>query len=358
MKNQSYKLLFLVRGIVLILSIIMFGCNSPAPSQDATTEPSPVSQAQDVTADTPTPTPTIKPTSTINSMAISTTEVVPPETPPTVSPVPTDLPAPIAPPATITPVPPSSTNAELAIVSFVVDEIEDVAGGGKRVKCTWETTGAVSARITAGTLMRFPPSWEVEPNGSSTFELADTIYRYPPLTLMAYDGMGYEVLQTITLDWPCDIEYFFAPEPNSCPLYEAEYMAGAYQPFEGGSMVWLEDLHDGERVYGDTIIVLYNNGNWEYFEDTWQSGMPESDPSFEPPPGYYQPIRGFGKLWRENSTLREVLGWALEKESGYDAAFQRQHTETISGIAFIRSVKSSVITLYSWGWTSGQWGHY
>jgi hypothetical protein len=46
----------------------------------------------------------------------------------------------------------------------------------------------------------------------------------------------------------------------------------------------------------------------------------ESDPSIVPPEGYYQPVRGFGKLWREE--LRSALGWALAPERSYTAQYQ------------------------------------
>jgi hypothetical protein len=50
---------------------------------------------------------------------------------------------------------------------------------------------------------------------------------------------------------------------------------------------------------------------------------PESDPSIEPPPGRYQPIRGFGMVWREQPGVRDRLGWAVEPETGYETAIQR-----------------------------------
>ena len=43
-------------------------------------------------------------------------------------------------------------------------------------------------------------------------------------------------------------------------------------------------------------------------------GEPESDPAFAPPAGKQQPVRGFGKVWRQHPELREAIGWALAKE--------------------------------------------
>ena len=41
-----------------------------------------------------------------------------------------------------------------------------------------------------------------------------------------------------------------------------------------------------------------------------------------PPPGYYQPVRGFGLVWREQPNVRDRLGWALAPEAGFETAVQ------------------------------------
>jgi hypothetical protein len=59
--------------------------------------------------------------------------------------------------------------------------------------------------------------------------------------------------------------------------------------------------------------------------NTFEEGDVESVPSFDPPEDattasefpnatLQQPIRGFGKVWRENDQLREQLGYALASE--------------------------------------------
>jgi hypothetical protein len=53
--------------------------------------------------------------------------------------------------------------------------------------------------------------------------------------------------------------------------------------------------------------------------------MPETDPAFDPPAGsgFYQPKRGFGRVWREQPGVRERLGWATDPEFGFDMSVQR-----------------------------------
>jgi hypothetical protein len=83
----------------------------------------------------------------------------------------------------------------------------------------------------------------------------------------------------------------------------------ATQRFEYGLMIWMQ--------FDDRILVLYQDSyspHWQWLSNAWFEGMQESDPSIVPPPGYFQPIRGFGKAWREETEVRDRLGWAIEKE--------------------------------------------
>ena len=76
-------------------------------------------------------------------------------------------------------------------------------------------------------------------------------------------------------------------------------------------MLWRAD----ERA----IDVLYLNGPWVRYEDTWDDTQPTDDPSLTPPEGLVQPMRGFGKVWREQlGGPQAQIGWALEPEQGYD----------------------------------------
>jgi hypothetical protein len=57
--------------------------------------------------------------------------------------------------------------------------------------------------------------------------------------------------------------------------------------------------------------------------DVWDESKPESDPGIVPPVGLYQPVRGFGLVWREEPGVRDRLGWAVDREVGYPTAIQR-----------------------------------
>lgn len=92
----------------------------------------------------------------------------------------------------------------------------------------------------------------------------------------------------------------------------------AIQRFDGGVMIWVEETG---RIY-----AFLSDGRWLSFADTFREGDPESDPAFAPPAGKQQPVRGFGKVWREHPDLRDAIGWALTKEEPVTAlrqAFER-----------------------------------
>ncbi len=96
------------------------------------------------------------------------------------------------------------------------------------------------------------------------------------------------------------------PTPVLAPLPVAE------QVFEHGRMFW---LRPNRQIW---VMVASpdnpNGGDWYCFNDSFEEGEQETDPSLVPPADRYQPRRGFGKLWRDNPDLKEALGWGLTPE--------------------------------------------
>ena len=73
----------------------------------------------------------------------------------------------------------------------------------------------------------------------------------------------------------------------------------------------------------------------------------------EPPTGLYEPVSGFGLLWRGEVEglgldLRQALGWAVEEEYGFQTKVQCQEQETYSErTCYLLDGNSSVIVLAS-----------
>jgi hypothetical protein len=68
---------------------------------------------------------------------------------------------------------------------------------------------------------------------------------------------------------------------------------------------------------------LYADGSapfWDVMPNGWFVGQPEDDPTIVPPPGFFQPRRGFGLVWRTGyvsptAVVRDRLGWATDPEA-------------------------------------------
>jgi serine/threonine protein kinase len=99
-----------------------------------------------------------------------------------------------------------------------------------------------------------------------------------------------------------------------CPRSPVVQAAGAWESFEGGQVLWRGDLHQ--------IYALHQDGAWRVYDDNWRDGDLVWDASIVPPAGFYQPVRGFGLVWREEAGVRDILGWATAEESSFGATFQ------------------------------------
>ncbi len=285
------------------------------------------------------------PAPTVTPPPPSATHVLPPSAPPP-TPEPSEEPATVAPDVTLEPGP--------AIGSFSV-QVEDAPAGGKRLTFAWSTSGATSVRIVSGAAQRFQVQLPVAASGTQTVEWADTYYANPTMTLIAADEEGHEARQSVTADWPCRYSYFFPSPPVACPLYEPTLTEAAEQPFEHGRMVWLREQRRAEAVIGPQVLVFFDDGACHQYDDTWVEGEPESDPDLVPPEGYLQPVRGFGKVWREQPEVRSKLGWATAPEQGYEGAWQPQMRESLPGVFYVRTRDGSVLEVWSTGGTSGGW---
>lgn len=118
-----------------------------------------------------------------------------------------------------------------------------------------------------------------------------------------------------------------APTFPPFPTPTTNDVPAAVQPFERGFMIWRGDR---KRIWIAACCTrtIPLGGRWLSFEDAFVDGMPESDPSIVPPGGLYQPVRGFGLVWRTlrdysyGGTVRDLLGWATAPEQGYTARLE------------------------------------
>ena len=109
------------------------------------------------------------------------------------------------------------------------------------------------------------------------------------------------------------------PKPGSTPrpaIFPTDTLAEVQiveEVFEHGRMFWIS--HNRQIwVMADNPSVMVNGGDWYCYYDTFEDGEPETDPSLVPPDDLIQPKRGFGKIWRTMTGIRDALGWATTPE--------------------------------------------
>jgi hypothetical protein len=151
----------------------------------------------------------------------------------------------------------------------------------------------------------------------------------------------------------CPYTYFFSQPVDdyrwNCPEGPAAITNAAEQYFESGRMIWLE----GEK----RVYVLLNDGGLYTYEDTWTAEQPTNDPSIKPPAGRYQPVRGFGKIWRTDLYIRSRLGWAMASEQGYQTQLQNSWTccNSSSSLFYVRELDNRVVRLSPNATPPGYW---
>ena len=117
-----------------------------------------------------------------------------------------------------------------------------------------------------------------------------------------------------------------SPTPDIFPTPVVGEIYLAKQSFERGNMYWVQPVNQIWVTTTDADGMKV----WRVYEDTFEEGMPEEDPELEAPDGLLQPIRGFGKLWRETADLRTELGWATEGEIGYNTRYEYRAGGTVT----------------------------
>lgn len=121
----------------------------------------------------------------------------------------------------------------------------------------------------------------------------------------------------------CPNPWFFTFEPgkrlptDTCPAPVIRIEAFG-QDFEGGRVYYYGPMGSDAR---GTIYVIYNNGYWETYPDTFNPGDPV--PTLPtPPPGRFVPVGPIGKVWLEAPGVRATLGWAFEPEATFTGRLQ------------------------------------
>jgi len=246
------------------------------------------------------------------------------------SPMPSPSPTPSpAPTNTSTPQPTATAEANAnSVIHYFRANVEE-ADPGDTIVLEWNSSGGTPLPLKA-ILYHITPSgqlpqygWEVAPSGVYTYRISPDERNLSQFSLYVYDEAERSTGANLTVRLRCPDAWFFSPAPQGCAS-EPVLSNAAEQHFERGIMIWVEDATWVEEEA--SIFVLYDDDQyspkWERFTDEWDEGEPDHDPALIPPAGLYQPVRGFGLVWRERPNVRARLGWAVDQETGFSTIIQ------------------------------------
>ncbi len=238
--------------------------------------------------------------------------------------------------ATAPPPPTTATGSAGAATILSFAAYPPSTSPGATITLAWTTSGGATALLVepiccannGGNLSR-----EVPVNGSAKVSTSSAVERDTLVYSLFLTGAdGSSASQSVQVPLTCPDTYFFNAPAGllPCPAGPPVSTAASEQVFEHGRMIWLGGTN--------TILVLFGDGlppngpglppsGYASFPDTWTQAEPESDPALTPPAGLFQPVRGFGKVWRgelvPGQTVRDALGWALAPEQPYTGMYQR-----------------------------------
>jgi hypothetical protein len=203
------------------------------------------------------------------------------------------------------------------ITSFTLSPTRAARGG--TITLNWESEG-IWAEICTIVNQTYPERYsceEVPPSGSKVVlvEPDATIYHFQ---LEANNG-EYADFRDV---YGCiDVsDWFFENPPDRCAAAPPVHTYAAAQRFEHGLMVWLEASDEFIVFYDDNFLSIF------YPPLKLKPGASVDNRVGDAPDGYFEPVSGFGLIWRgeveRSENIRATLGWALEPEFGFETTYQ------------------------------------
>lgn len=263
-------------------------------------------------ARTPEPTNTRPPAPRPTTASPTTARATP--APPTATPTPSPTPSP-----TITPSPTLDIDPP-AILLYDITPL--IRRAGETVTIQWRAVGDAVAIKTVYIDGRAGRTYDGLASEGRLDVIVDAGERNDITYVLEVRAGAETVTSRITVDVICPLDWFFDNAPSMCPREVATISRAAGQYFENGFMIWTAARNDIGVFYEDAA------GGHVFYLDEWREGMPVSDPALTPPTGLYQPVRGFGLVWRERpggagfATVRERLGWGIVPEFEFETAYQ------------------------------------
>ena len=241
---------------------------------------------------------------------------------------PTPLPQPsstLPPPSTSTPLPTATSQDMNPLVCYAVNTSGDIVPLYRRPGETSERTGMLVRGESRRTWVYNEDDWYQigEPSGGiAGWVRGDLVTLQGNCGGMALPSPTYTpqpspaaTEPTATPPGPCQPDFYRADaDRNNCPSQTQTPVQAAYQPFEGGLMLWRNDTGG--------IWVLTHTGTVLHYEEATYGTRPANPVTETPPEGLHKPVSGFGRVWGNFERVRNALGWATVPERGYTMTVQ------------------------------------
>src|SRR5262245_59006328 len=82
------------------------------------------------------------------------------------------------------------------------------------------------------------------------------------------------------------------------------------------------------------MVSFFNQGDYQ--------NLPDNPVTDTPPTARISPINGFGRVWGNNQSIRDALGWAMDTEKSYQATFYTNYVSSADGV---KSISGECFTL-------------
>jgi hypothetical protein len=125
----------------------------------------------------------------------------------------------------------------------------------------------------------------------------------------AYVGISGPIAQSNPVKvWATPGDPTLTPvDPTPVVLTKTTY--AAYQPYDKGLMLWRQD--------NQVVFALFSGGGALGYGVAVYGSLPDNPVTDPTPAGHVRPVNAFGKVWGNDVSLREVLGWPVAPEQGY-----------------------------------------
>lgn len=227
-------------------------------------------------------------------------------------------------------------------IEYFANETTGALTPGSNVTLFWRVLGAERVSIfrldAEGEQIQ---EWRVDGEGRITVgtEVTDVVEAKFVLVATTGDAVANSEI-SVLLSATCAQLWFFSPAPAGCPSDSGVPTVQVEQRFENGFMIWLGSTRE--------IVIVYNDDQtprWLRVPDQYTEDQPASDETIQPPADRFQPIRGFGLVWRNNPRTRERLGWAIEPELSYDGIVQTVGLTDTDRLIYMRTRDGGILEL-------------